>query len=305
MSSSKEPKLTPQQRAEVNTLIERAQGDLEGVLFELVAQRDQGREHLSDMLGCIRKKDTDSLANLANDVTEFLQGSDKKVSPAVGVLATYHFEKSEVSMQHQTGASYPMSKGMTVTLRFEPGDDEVREVAPHTAMLHYLDEAGDEDETLVGLVFDGRILVDYDGIFELPHEVAGMLVAHGFDVSAIFDPGYTEVAAFAGEVCMASAAFKPAENLAVGDRVTIARIMEEEGDFTMLGAIAEVVGFVTDDCGATPDNPMIRVRLEAREYEGKDDTFWPEELAVFSRAKTAINDDPLPGGAESGKSKSV
>ena len=71
MSSSKEPKLTPQQRAEVNTLIERAQGDLEGVLFELVAQRDQGREHLSDMLGCIRKKDTDSLANLANDVTAF------------------------------------------------------------------------------------------------------------------------------------------------------------------------------------------------------------------------------------------
>lgn len=42
-------KLTPEQRDEVNLLIEEAQDDLEGVLFRLVGQREELRDALQEL----------------------------------------------------------------------------------------------------------------------------------------------------------------------------------------------------------------------------------------------------------------
>lgn len=46
-------KLTPEQRAEVNELIDRGQEDLEGVLFELIYARDTYRQAWSLAKSCL------------------------------------------------------------------------------------------------------------------------------------------------------------------------------------------------------------------------------------------------------------
>ena len=39
----------------------------------------------------------------------------------------------------------------------------------------YTDSDGDEDETIIGLTFEGNELVDYYGVFELPKEAVQLI----------------------------------------------------------------------------------------------------------------------------------
>lgn len=306
------PNQSQKQRAEVQAIMEAAHNnlDLEGVLTELVADRDRSRALLTTMLGCVQANDTESLAALAANVRAYLGTDTNKSKPSdgeCGPLAHCHFPESEVSMVHQTGASHPLSTGLTVRLIFEPvipeNDSDSVTVRPVAAILNYCDEAGDDDETVIGLTFTGKTLIDYDGAFDLPLEVAAMLAAHGYDVRNVFEEKRLPlIEQLTEQVRVAGANFKAAENLVKGDRVIIARVADAEADKSMLGSIAEVVGFISDDCGATPEDLMVRVRIEGGSRYGELETFRCEELEVFSRVKK-LNDAPLPTGDTASKTR--
>lgn len=52
---------------------------------------------------------------------------------------------------------------------------------------NYGRKAPDEDETIIGVWFDGKTVSDYDGVFELPVQAAELLIECGFDVSEVSD----------------------------------------------------------------------------------------------------------------------
>jgi hypothetical protein len=70
-------------------------------------------------------------------------------------------------------------KGVEVLLHWK--EDEV---APRCAEVFGESE---DHYAEVGLRFDGVELVDYDGVFEMPSELAELLKANGLDVSYIED----------------------------------------------------------------------------------------------------------------------
>ena len=84
------------------------------------------------------------------------------------------FPNSRASLVHQTGERLTdATKGVEIILHTRPG-----ETAPCFAELvsgdHYAE---------IGLTFEGRELIDYDGVFDLPREVAEMLRDLGFTVT--------------------------------------------------------------------------------------------------------------------------
>lgn len=223
-------------------------------------------------------------------------------------LARHHFADSKVSMVHQTGASMPLSQGMTVTLRYEETFDETR---PVCAILHYLDEEGDDDETVVGLTFEDKVLVGYDGVFTVPDEVLGMLVGNGYKIGLdiLTDPEEANtgnIKKFADEVRKAAEDFQPIQNVAIGDRVYIMQSLDHDADNNLLGHDGFVEGFITDDHGATDEDPMIKVgKIHVSSSKGEvsvvSDCFWPEELAIMTKAKVTVNEEPLPGDGAAAK----
>lgn len=56
------------------------------------------------------------------------------------------------------------------------------ETAPCCAEL-----VGDDLSAEIGLMWDGKRLVDFDGVFEMPREVAAALSDRGFDISYLTD----------------------------------------------------------------------------------------------------------------------
>ena len=47
-------------------------------------------------------------------------------------------------------------------------------------------EAGDDGEgAVIGLIFEGRRVVDYDGVFSLPMQAVKLLEAAGYDVTEV------------------------------------------------------------------------------------------------------------------------
>ena len=50
---------------------------------------------------------------------------------------------------------------------------------------NYGRKAADEDETVIGLGFDGKKVTDYDGVFELPKEARELLIEAGYDLTEI------------------------------------------------------------------------------------------------------------------------
>lgn len=68
-------------------------------------------------------------------------------------------------MVHQDGSQSPSEKGLEVILFTHEG-----ETVPHLAEI-----ASDEYGAEIGLTFEGRKLIDFDGAFSLPRELALML----------------------------------------------------------------------------------------------------------------------------------
>jgi hypothetical protein len=88
---------------------------------------------------------------------------------------TRHFPNSTACLVHQTGTVLTTpSNGVSITLHWREGE------APCSAELvsgdHYAD---------IGLEFEGKRLVGYDGVFACPLEVLTMLQDAGYDVSEI------------------------------------------------------------------------------------------------------------------------
>jgi hypothetical protein len=50
---------------------------------------------------------------------------------------------------------------------------------------NYGRKAADEDETVIGLIFEGSKVVDYDGVFELPVQARSLLNDADFDLTEI------------------------------------------------------------------------------------------------------------------------
>ncbi|MEY4570327.1 MAG: hypothetical protein RLZZ398_1766 [Verrucomicrobiota bacterium] len=77
-------------------------------------------------------------------------------------------------MVHQNGAESPANKGLEVVLFTREGEGECD---PCFAELSS-EDCGAE----IGFTFEGRTLIDYDGAFCLPGEVARLLRELGYEV---------------------------------------------------------------------------------------------------------------------------
>lgn len=55
-------------------------------------------------------------------------------------------------------------------------------------------KAPDEDETVIGLGIEGKQVVDYDGVFELPKEARELLIEAGYDLTEVgYDANNNEI----------------------------------------------------------------------------------------------------------------
>ena len=50
---------------------------------------------------------------------------------------------------------------------------------------NYGRKAPNEDETVIGLIFEGDNVVDYDGVMSLPREACQLLASAGYDLSEL------------------------------------------------------------------------------------------------------------------------
>jgi hypothetical protein len=83
-----------------------------------------------------------------------------------------YFPGSEVSMVHQDGSKPPTDKGLEVVLF-----TRANEADPCCAELSSEDFGAE-----IGLTFEGKELIDFDGAFSLPGEVARLLRELGYVV---------------------------------------------------------------------------------------------------------------------------
>lgn len=69
----------------------------------------------------------------------------------------------------------------------------------------------------------------------------------------------------------------------VGDRVRVVRLDDTTADGSRRRTTGVVVGRIVNDHGATPKDPLLRVRFDA---DGVVDAFWETELEVVHGAAT-------------------
>lgn len=87
---------------------------------------------------------------------------------------TQFFPNSEISTVLQNGRIITEPhKGVNVQLHYRDG-----ETTPCSAEIY-----GGNEYAEIGLEFEGKTLVGYDGCFELPKEIETMVRAEGFEVS--------------------------------------------------------------------------------------------------------------------------
>jgi hypothetical protein len=206
----------------------------------------------------------------------------KEREPNAAPLAVHHFKRSVIVREFASGTTDPISTGLTVALCYDGSRcQDAAEDTPTSAILNYQDERGDDDETVIGLGFSGRTLVDYDGVFQLPPEVAGLLQAHGFELEedTLTEDGQRVADSYEKEVRQAAAKVEPLVGLRVGDQVQVARY-GEHSEREYVGKTGIVEKLITDDCGASESDPFVSVSLS----NGKRGVFWSEELAMVAKA---------------------
>lgn len=84
----------------------------------------------------------------------------------------HYFPDSEVSMVHQNGAETPANKGLEVVLFTCENECD-----PCFAEL-----SSEDYDAEIGFTFEGKTLIDFDGAFCLPREVARLLRELGYEV---------------------------------------------------------------------------------------------------------------------------
>ena len=89
------------------------------------------------------------------------------------MITNKKFPKGKINIVNQSGTDLTEPEtGLEVNLHWRDGIPVCAEIF------------GEEEEHYaeIGLEFDGKDLVDYDGVFELPDEVAEMLKEAGYKV---------------------------------------------------------------------------------------------------------------------------
>ena len=56
-------------------------------------------------------------------------------------------------------------------------------VSDRAGMIEWI--AGEDEDARIGLIFEGRRVVDYDGVFSLPMQAVKLLEAAGYDCSEV------------------------------------------------------------------------------------------------------------------------
>ena len=93
---------------------------------------------------------------------------------------TRFFPNSEICVVHQNGEKLTdPTKGVEVILHFRDGED-----VPCCAEV--IGTADEDHYAEIGLIFEGKVLYDCDGVFCLPREVAEVLTDEGFTVPEEF-----------------------------------------------------------------------------------------------------------------------
>lgn len=91
----------------------------------------------------------------------------------VDMITNKKFPKGQINIVHQNGSDLTESEtGLEVNLHWRDGKPVCAEIFGEREE-HYAE---------IGLEFDGKDLVDYDGVFELPDEVAETLKEAGYKV---------------------------------------------------------------------------------------------------------------------------
>lgn len=87
---------------------------------------------------------------------------------------TKHFPASTIGIVSQTGAAQSdREQGVTVELHLDNGSPTMAE-AYSPSQEHY---------AAIGLEMNGKDLVGYDGVFEIPGEVLDVLRENGFSIN--------------------------------------------------------------------------------------------------------------------------
>lgn len=89
------------------------------------------------------------------------------------------FADSRMVREHQTGMVEAVGSGVEVIIHTRDGGDGV---TPCSAEII----CGEDGYAEIGLWFDEKELVDYDGVFSLPHEVVVLLEELGYVVGEDF-----------------------------------------------------------------------------------------------------------------------
>lgn len=90
-------------------------------------------------------------------------------------MISREFPEGTIGLVHQSGrALTERTKGFTIHLLYHEASD-----VPCGAEV---DGGSDDHHAEIGLWFDGKVLVDYDGVFELPLELVQWLRELGFTV---------------------------------------------------------------------------------------------------------------------------
>ena len=83
-----------------------------------------------------------------------------------------YFPDGEVSLVHQDGSKTPADKGLEVVFVTRENETD-----PCCAEL-----SSEDYDAEIGFTFEGRTLIDFDGAFSLPGEVARLLRELGYVV---------------------------------------------------------------------------------------------------------------------------
>lgn len=61
-----------------------------------------------------------------------------------------------------------------------------REGSCGSIVWNYGKQAADEEETVIGLIFEGMNVTDYDGVFSLPREARMLLIEAGYNLEQVW-----------------------------------------------------------------------------------------------------------------------
>ena len=136
---------------------------------------------------------------------------------------------------------------------------------------NYGRQAPDEDETIIGVWFDGKTVSDYDGVFELPVQAAELLIECGFDVSEVSEVETSRELLALQSIAAATTSVRSADPDELED--TLARVqgiagkvltnLPTEAGSSMIDALRSIAAETTIESKSVPDLEDALARIHA------------------------------------------